>query len=270
MLEPEFYNWLIHQKGQKENTAHSRRSDCLRVERVEGNLDTHFEKDRCYALLDKLVYTAEDANHHRPPKHGILIDGNIKNGTATLKQAVSLYAEFKMNMKKEGTVLPLPIGGGNMGWVGGTTRKTHGGAAMGVLNMETHMEDTETITQFDDKCMIVDIRHSAKKSSLYESTRRCWRADLSRAKKADYVLGAIDGRIWCVIKPSRCDYITIELCCKEEESCKNVFSTNPELCKYSRRIAFEGEEMKDDKKYLYKKIIPEKYIPGRNPVRYTY
>jgi hypothetical protein len=43
MLENEFYNWLL---GRFENdngeAASSRKSDCLRVEKFEGNLDKHY------------------------------------------------------------------------------------------------------------------------------------------------------------------------------------------------------------------------------------
>jgi hypothetical protein len=100
--------------------------------------------------------------------------------------------------------------------------------------------------------------------SLYESARRCWRTSLGRASRAKYLLGVIDGVVKIVVEISGCDYVKNGYCdtlCKYEKLCKK--GVNRE------RLVFEGEEIKGDTKYL-KKIIPEDYRPGQNPVRYTY
>jgi len=126
------------------------------------------------------------------------------------------------------------------------------------------------ITNFKDKCIIVKIpigTHCRK--NIYEATRRCWRLDLIRARKAEYLLGIIDGVVKCVIKVKNCGYLEEEFCNKEENNCKKYFNVDVKLCKKSRRIAFVGEEIKFDKKYLCKKI-PDEYLMKRNPVRYTY
>lgn len=122
----------------------------------------------------------------------------------------------------------------------------------------------------NDKCIIVRIPISAKcRENSYEATRRCWRVKLIRARKADYVLGTDDGTVKYVIKITGCDYVSDEFCKKEREKCKRDFNANIELCKTSRRIEFEGIELKNDKKYLNKKL-PDDYIPKQCPVRYTY
>ena len=61
-------------------------SRCKRVDRYEGDLDRHFDGDQCRYLLQRLSY---------PYDHGIPIDGDIKNGSSSLKSAVRLYAEFR-------------------------------------------------------------------------------------------------------------------------------------------------------------------------------
>jgi hypothetical protein len=128
----------------------------------------------------------------------------------------------------------------------------------------------ENIVEFADKCIIVKIPvGKEKRVTIKEATRRCWRASLKRAQKADYVLGTIDGKVLCVIKIKSCDCVSDEFCEKEKMVCKEEFGTNIELCKTKKRIEFEGEEVTDDKKYLGKKL-PAKYIPGQMPVRYTY
>jgi hypothetical protein len=126
------------------------------------------------------------------------------------------------------------------------------------------------ITKFDDKCIIVRIPIGIEqRENIYEATRRCWRANLSRARKADYVLGTIDGEVLCVIKIKCCNYASSDLCEKEKNVCKEEFGAKIKLCENKKRIVFEGKEVKDDKKYLGK-ILSQKYIPGQMPIRYTY
>ena len=122
----------------------------------------------------------------------------------------------------------------------------------------------------NDKCIIVKIPISINcRKNIFEATRRCWRANRDRAEKANFILGTVDGTVECVIKITGCDYVKTEFCKKEEEKCRRLFNANTELCKTYRRIAFEGNEIKNDKKYLNKKL-PENYIPIQNPIRYTY
>jgi hypothetical protein len=126
------------------------------------------------------------------------------------------------------------------------------------------------IVNFLDKCIIVKIPiGTEKRRNLYEATRRCWRANLDKAKKAEYVLGTIDGDILCVIKISKCNYVENVFCINEKEKCKRDFGVNIVLCEKIKRIEFEGKEEINDKKYLWKKL-PEKYIPKQMPIRYTY
>jgi len=93
MLENEFYDWLLIKYNP--NTANARKANCLNVSKYEGDLDQYFEKDACRSLIEKLSYSTDDEKHNRPAKHKIPISGNLKAGSATLKQAVNLYVEFK-------------------------------------------------------------------------------------------------------------------------------------------------------------------------------
>ena len=80
----------------QEGTIQSRINNCKNVERHEGDLDQHFDKDRCRDLLQRLSYSIVDHDTHNPPNHKIPIDGDLRNGSATLKSAVKLYAEFRL------------------------------------------------------------------------------------------------------------------------------------------------------------------------------
>ncbi len=97
MLESDFRNYLRNVRSHKEKTISNRLSNCRRVEQYEGDLDKHFDADQCQNLLWRLAYSTDDQDRKRPPIHKIPIDGNVLKGTATLKQAVGLYAEFRRN-----------------------------------------------------------------------------------------------------------------------------------------------------------------------------
>jgi hypothetical protein len=74
----DFSMWLkqIHKtKNGSPLTAAAQRdaiSRCRRIKRYEGDLDEHFKKDKMTNLLNRIN------------NHSITIDGNVKNGTASL------------------------------------------------------------------------------------------------------------------------------------------------------------------------------------------
>ena len=87
MQEAPFRVWLKVEKGLKTGTVGSRISNCRRVERHEGDLDAYYDSDELNGLMQRL----------KPgePEHRIPIAGDVYNGTATLKNAVSLYRDFR-------------------------------------------------------------------------------------------------------------------------------------------------------------------------------
>ncbi len=89
-----FRNWLEF-TGRPLNTIQNRISNCRNVENYEGDLDQHFIKDYGLSLLEKLSYSTTEERNNSPAKHKIPINGNIRNGSATLKQAVNLYMSFR-------------------------------------------------------------------------------------------------------------------------------------------------------------------------------
>lgn len=93
MQETAFRAWLQSQ-GYNSGTVNSRVSNCLRVCDCEGDIDSHYCADKCKTLLERLTYSTDDERHGRSPLHAVPINGNIRNGTATLKQAVGLYNKF--------------------------------------------------------------------------------------------------------------------------------------------------------------------------------
>ena len=85
--ETTFRAWLTVERGLKASTVGSRIGNCLRVERHEGDLDAHYDADELADMLRRL--------DPREPGHGIPIAGDVYSGTATLKNAVRLYRDFR-------------------------------------------------------------------------------------------------------------------------------------------------------------------------------
>lgn len=112
MLEEAFRSWLSNHRPNRDGlkldirTIGSRISNCRTVERYEGDLDLHFDQDRLSGLLERLKYSTEDERANRSALHNIPIDGNIRNGTATLRSAVSLYRTFREDWSEGTPILP--------------------------------------------------------------------------------------------------------------------------------------------------------------------
>ncbi|MGN0072853.1 MAG: hypothetical protein ACI36W_03530 [Coriobacteriales bacterium] len=90
-----YQKWLLSVKGLMRSTCLSRISNCAKVERYEGDLDLHYERDRLAELLAKLSYTADDERRGLPARHKVPLTGSLRRGTAPLKSAVTLYRDFK-------------------------------------------------------------------------------------------------------------------------------------------------------------------------------
>ena len=103
MREQAFRNWLLKSRGV--GTVTSRLSNCRVVERWEGDLNEHFKRDRLNHLIARLTYSKDDEKANRPARHKIPIDGNVYNGTATYKAAVSLYKQF---LEEESGAVVIP------------------------------------------------------------------------------------------------------------------------------------------------------------------
>lgn len=115
MLEETFRSWLSNHRS----TGVGLRLDIrLSVHEFqteeplndEGDLDLQFDQDRLPGLLERLKYSIGDERANRPALHNVPVDGNIRNGTAVLRSAVSLYRTFRENWT-EGTpiLLVLPL-----------------------------------------------------------------------------------------------------------------------------------------------------------------
>lgn len=96
----QFESYLRDVRGLSENSIRSRTSDCDRLAYYEGDLDAHFNGDGMEDLLARLTYSTDDQRRGLPPRHRVPINGNIRNGTATLKSAATLYWKFRRQERR--------------------------------------------------------------------------------------------------------------------------------------------------------------------------
>jgi hypothetical protein len=95
MNKESFITWLTEVREFKKSVVQDRVSNCKKVTLYHGDLDQHFKKDKGEALLQLLVYSKADQRENLPAKHGIPINGNQYEGTASYRQAVKRYMDFK-------------------------------------------------------------------------------------------------------------------------------------------------------------------------------
>ena len=75
----------------------TRLANVRRVENALGDLDIAFKVDGLEMLLARMTYGRADEADAAPNQSGIDIDGNVRNGLATLKAATKLYRDFCLN-----------------------------------------------------------------------------------------------------------------------------------------------------------------------------
>jgi hypothetical protein len=66
-------------------------SRCKRVEAAEGDLDPHYDRDQMRELVSRFTFSRNDL----APLHDIEILADIYNGTASLRNALILYQQFR-------------------------------------------------------------------------------------------------------------------------------------------------------------------------------
>lgn len=107
MKKTEFRTWMKEVRGLSAHTANLRNSNCKKVEMAHGCLDQHFASDKGKSLLQTLAYSSADERENAPARHKVVINGNIRNGSSTLRQAVRRYMEFCAEPKKPQIIEPI-------------------------------------------------------------------------------------------------------------------------------------------------------------------
>jgi hypothetical protein len=93
MREEPFREWLAQKFDP--TVAGARFSNCRTIEKYYGDLDASYDNDRLASVVAELMYSINDERAGRVNPSKVPIDGNIRNGLATLKSAVKLYTVFR-------------------------------------------------------------------------------------------------------------------------------------------------------------------------------
>lgn len=96
--EAEFKAWL-EEKGQSLQTVSSRISSAKRVEQYLGDLDELFSTQTKEKILEKFTYSTEDEREGRPNPSPVPINGVLRTGLASIRQALELYHSFLANRR---------------------------------------------------------------------------------------------------------------------------------------------------------------------------
>ncbi|MBB4021876.1 MULTISPECIES: AAA family ATPase [Actibacterium] len=96
--EAEFKAWL-EEKGQSLQTVSSRISSAKRVEQYLGDLDELFSTQTKEKVLEKFAYSTEDEREGRPNPSPVPINGVLRTGLASIRQALELYHSFLANRR---------------------------------------------------------------------------------------------------------------------------------------------------------------------------
>ena len=97
-----FESWLRDHTALSLGAIGSHVANCKRLERYEGDLDAHFDRDRMATLLARLSYGTADERRGVWPRHRVPISGNHRNGTATLKSSATLYRHYLETVGRAG------------------------------------------------------------------------------------------------------------------------------------------------------------------------
>ncbi|WP_374469145.1 hypothetical protein [Phenylobacterium sp.] len=89
------YEQWLRRQGYGENTIISQLHRSGRVEEHYGDLDGHYERDRCRSLIEALTYSTEDERRGRPNPTKIPFVGNIRNNLASYKSSVLWYRRYR-------------------------------------------------------------------------------------------------------------------------------------------------------------------------------
>ena len=89
--------WLVR-RGTPDNTAASIINRLDRLRAGYGNLAEQYRRDGLAGLVATLNYSTEDERRGRRNPSKVFINGNLRNGLASLKNAVSLYEQYMLEM----------------------------------------------------------------------------------------------------------------------------------------------------------------------------
>ncbi len=93
-MRDNFRDWLIEQ-GRNTNSLNTYLYHLRNIETAYGDLDEIYDVDRFKALLDALVYTAQDERDNRASPSKVSIKSSLYKTLASHRTVLGRYAEFR-------------------------------------------------------------------------------------------------------------------------------------------------------------------------------
>jgi hypothetical protein len=148
MRDQAFALWL--QPRYTDGSASSRMSRIRRVEAEYGDLDELYDQDRLANVLRDLTYSTDDDRAGRPNPTRISLSGDIHRQLRSLKNAVSVYREFRDTGGEDQAVAEAAIE-----VAGEAIRQKREGRQ---FEIERHLQDSlrREITQLERGLRIID------------------------------------------------------------------------------------------------------------------
>lgn len=197
-----FRAWL-EQEGYKPHVIASRVANCRRIEEYYGDLDQFYRTDSMETLPGLLVYSTDDMRHGRPNPSRIPIDGDLRTGLATLRQALGLYLKFRETAGTgqdihESTIPPFnrPAARVPIHQVNPTRKQLNG--------MPPQIVNGDDILLRATSALGIDLLRLVAKSAIWvdqtvflarrrQHPHAAWFPDCRRGKKGEPKRGLIDG-----------------------------------------------------------------------------
>jgi hypothetical protein len=92
-MRPDYPKWL----AQQQYAENMQQAQIYRVKKVEesyGNLDEHFANGTYQDIINSLAYSTRDERENRPNPTRIMIQGNVRQGLQSYKNAAVRYRRF--------------------------------------------------------------------------------------------------------------------------------------------------------------------------------
>ena len=99
-MNPRFSDWLST-TAVSPATVSTKCPDLRRLEREYGDLNPHWQDDRCKFIFAELKYSAADEKANQPNPSRLKFNGDFRRNLGHFKSCLNSYAQFKQEVASE-------------------------------------------------------------------------------------------------------------------------------------------------------------------------
>jgi endonuclease len=93
-VDTRFEEWMVT-SGADDGTIRSSLSTVRRIESAYGDIDEHYDIDRCQSILSELTYTKNDVRANAANPSNVTINGDLYSGLASLRTHLAKYVRYR-------------------------------------------------------------------------------------------------------------------------------------------------------------------------------